>query len=157
MQTEYYTLNDAGQAIQHDIMLEGGVYASRSRLTYSYNGFLLTDTTMNYGLLPGIKITRYTTTGDNISARTIKTEDDTGVTTEETKFFYNGLKNTVGYLNQGISFLGKQNVNLADSSKTTPAPLIGPNPLVFSYDFDEGGRIGKTTCNDGMITIYGYY
>jgi hypothetical protein len=156
IQTEVYTLNDAGQAIQRDLMIRG-VTVTRSWYEYDGNGFLVRDSTTTPNLLYSKRVTTYTLVGNNISLRTIAMEATTGNTTEVTQYWYNGLINTTGYLNQGIRFLGKQNANLADSSRTTPGPIAGPNHYVYTYDLDEKGRIGKIDNHNGMITLYTYY
>jgi YD repeat-containing protein len=87
-----------------------------------------------------------------------KTENSLGSTTQETLFSYiSGKTNTVGNINMGITFLGKQCVNPVSSATYSPTLITGPNPLNYTYEYDPDGRIIKATTNNNLVITYSYY
>ncbi|MBL7933438.1 MAG: hypothetical protein JNL60_16145 [Bacteroidia bacterium] len=90
-----------------------------------------------------------------LNGNVITTNSDVGNSTTE---YFLDKNNTIGNLNKGMSFLGKQNKNLR---KTITHIVSGPDWLTnFVYEFDSKNRVVKVierVPQDSTIYKYTYY
>jgi hypothetical protein len=157
LKSEIYLLNASGQAVQKHSGPDG-YNLSDTYYTYDGSGFLIRDST-EYAATIVLRIVKnYTISDGNIARVVTRTEATSGTSTQETIYAYvPGKDNSIGNLNQGVTFLGKQNANPVASATYTPEPLVGPNPLLYTYDYDAQGRIITATTNNPVVTTYTYY
>jgi hypothetical protein len=66
-----------------------------------------------------------------------------GQTMTSTSQFYTDKNNTVGFQNLGITFLGKQDLNLIQS--TTDSFSGSPVTHTYTYQYDSGNRVINST------------
>lgn len=74
-------------------------------------------------------------------------------------YLYSQKNNTIGMENNGMSFLGKQNINLTSKEIFHQIPNL-PDTLDYSYEFDNKDRVVKQIIiNSGKADtiIYTYY
>ena len=138
--TIFYALNSKGLAIS---------YADLIYNEYDENGYLIhwyiDDKNASF-----ISILN----GNMSSVKRIYSADTTFSTYE-----YSQKNNTIGYENMGMSFLGKQNINLT-SKQIYHKNSDLPDTAYFSYEFDNKDRVVKQiTNNSGNINtiLYTYY
>jgi hypothetical protein len=156
VQTEVYTLNGAGQATEYDLIVKGP-YSTHSFFSYDDAGYLVKDSSVNQNFSAYAKITRYTISSGNIAIKDVATVTGSSTVTSQTTYtFVTGKSYTTGNLNTGVNYMGKQNNNPVLASNTTPAPLTGPNPLEYTYEYDSNGRVTKATLNSGIVYTYTY-
>lgn len=81
---------------------------------------------------------------------------------DDTTFYiyeFSQKNNTIGNENKGMSFLGKQNINLT-SKQISLKNSEPPDTVYYSYEFDIKGRVVKQIENQAgktHITMYTYY
>jgi hypothetical protein len=92
--------------------------------------------------------------GNRSYARRILSADTTFYNYE-----YFPLINTIGDENTGVSYFGKQNVNLTSKNIIYHIPEL-PDTAYFSYEFDSKDRVVKQIINNSGIietSLYTYY
>ncbi len=158
MESEDITLNSQGWGILRATSFKG-VYTSKTTLSYDSQGYMTEDSTGYLGLNTTKAITNYTIGADgNVASKTYRSVTNFSRSTTLTSYTYLTDKaNSIGSTNMGVSFSGKQNANLIASSTSDPAPLFGPNPLLYTYEYDALGRVSKLTTSDGVVRTYTYY
>lgn len=124
-----------------------GVNSSGLSLTYDNNGYLISTSqiadsaTATYTILNGNTTSIIYLMNNNV-AKAQFTE----------LFTFNDKSNTIGLENQGISFMGKQNKNLASSYTSTEKDLTNnttySTTTQYTYEYDNKGRVTKQTETD---------
>jgi hypothetical protein len=156
VQSEVYSLNGAGQAIQYDLIVKG-IYTTRSFFSYDAAGYLVRDSSVYQDFSAYSKVTSYTIISGNIAFKDVATVTGSSTVTSHTTYTLVTDKSyTTGNLNTGVNYMGKQNSNPVFASNTTPPPLTGPNPLEYTYEYDSNGRVTKATMNSGIVYSYIY-
>ncbi len=141
-----YSLNNLGLATG----LSGNIVGTPVSATFEYdaNAYMVKQTTSINNVT---SVFTSTIKDGNVSA----TNNNSGSGNELTNFeYFSDQRNTIGNLNMGYTFAGKQNVNLEKSSTN--------NGVVtnFAYEFDAKNRVSKkkaTTNNVTTFTSYTYY
>ncbi|MES2679821.1 MAG: hypothetical protein V4635_08055 [Bacteroidota bacterium] len=145
-QTYTYNLNNAGLLVSGT----GKVYGRDQHLTFEYdeNGYLVKQTTI---FDSKVTVSTITIKSGNVSSINTSWGSSSDVTTFE---YYPYTTNTIGNLNMGYNFRGKQSVNLLKSE--TKGSVV----TNYTYVLDAKNRVIKkkvTTNNVTKGTTYTYY
>jgi hypothetical protein len=164
--TEIYTLNSKGLATSctgtgkkkksmnlspiHSLLKNTSSYTT----TFEYNndGYLIKSTTVEGS---ETSVTTLTITDGNSTSGTVTYQ---GFTVNMIISHNTTKENTIGQENEGVAFLGKQDVNLITSMVYS---YNGTTMMTttYQYEFDTKGRVIKCTESDGTdtwITNYSY-
>jgi hypothetical protein len=157
IQRETYLLDGAGLAYFKYLRMENVSY-SYTYMYYDDASYLIKDSTISTGVYQSTEVNTYTVLNENISNISQKAISGFGTSNSFSDYtFLTSKMNTIGNLNQGVTFMGKQNKNPVASITFNPDPFYGSNPLVYTYEFDEQGRITKATTSNLAVWTYRYF